>query len=106
MPRAKPGQRFGGRRKGTPNKATTEIRAIASQYTVEAVEELARIAFHSKSDFARIAAIKELLDRAHAKSVMPVQHSGETRITHEDALKQIGERIAELDAEEAKNKVH
>jgi hypothetical protein len=29
VPRAQPGERFGGREKGTPNKSTQDIRAIA-----------------------------------------------------------------------------
>ncbi len=34
------GQKSGGRRKGTPNKATAEIREHAQQYTVEAQARL------------------------------------------------------------------
>lgn len=73
MPRgAKPGQRFGGRAKGTPNKATADVRALAQQYTARVIEELARIALEGESDQARIAAGRELLDRGHGKSTQPI----------------------------------
>jgi hypothetical protein len=37
------GERFGGRKKGTPNKATAEIKAVAQQYGTEAIETLAEM---------------------------------------------------------------
>jgi hypothetical protein len=43
------------------------IRAAAAQYTVEALTELARIMREGKSEPARIAAAKELLDRAQSR---------------------------------------
>lgn len=61
------GRKTGGRKKGTPNKATADIKALAQVYTTEAVEELAVIMRGSDSDAARVAAIKELLDRGHGK---------------------------------------
>lgn len=73
MPRgAKPGQRLGGRVKGTPNKATADVRALAQQYTAQVIEELARILIEGESEQARIAAGKELLDRGHGKPTQPV----------------------------------
>lgn len=73
MPRgAKPGQRLGGRVKGTPNKATADVRAAAQQYTAEAIETLAAIMRKGTNEQARIAAAKELLDRGHGKSTQPV----------------------------------
>ena len=73
MPRgAKPGQRFGGRAKGTPNKVTADVRALAQQNTTQAIEELARIALEGESDQARIAAGRELLDHGHGKSTQPI----------------------------------
>ena len=45
MPRgAKPGERRGGRRRGTPNKATAEIKALASEHVPAIVKELVRLA--------------------------------------------------------------
>jgi hypothetical protein len=58
------GKREGaGRKLGSRNKATAEIRDLARTYSSVAVIELARLATAAKSETARIAAIKELLDR-------------------------------------------
>lgn len=62
------GVRLGGRQKGTPNKATADVKAVASQYTEEAVQTLAKIMRDSDSDAAKVAAVKEILDRAHGKA--------------------------------------
>ena len=67
------GQKTGGRTKGTPNQSTREIRAIAQAHTAEAVEVLVNVMRESKSDAARIAAAKELLDRGHGRSTQAVQ---------------------------------
>ncbi len=67
------GLKTGGRRKGTPNKATAEIRGHAQQYTTEALEGLAQIARTSDSDAAKVAAWKAILDRGHGR---PAQELG------------------------------
>jgi len=66
------GVRIGGRQKGTPNKATADIKAVAQQYTAEAVNALAVIMRTSESDAAKVSAIKELLDRGHGKAAQTV----------------------------------
>lgn len=66
------GTRIGGRQKGTPNKATADIKAVAQEYTAEAVEALATIMRNSDSDAAKVAAIKEILDRGHGKAKQTV----------------------------------
>jgi len=62
------GIKTGGRQKGTPNKATADVKQAAQQYTAEAIEALATIMRDSDSDAAKVAAIKEILDRGHGKS--------------------------------------
>ena len=62
-----------GRKKGTPNKVTAEIKEIARQYGPEAIAELARLATKAESEAARVAAIKELLDRGYGRAVQPIQ---------------------------------
>jgi hypothetical protein len=66
-----------GRPPGTPNKITADVRALAQVYGPAAIKELARIATKSESDSARVAAVKELLDRAYGKSMQPVQNLDE-----------------------------
>ena len=73
MPRgSKPGERRGGRQKGTPNKATADIRALAQKYGDFAIKELARIAEKGENEATRVAALKELLDRGYGKARQPL----------------------------------
>ncbi len=67
------GRKTGGRRKGTPNRATAEIREHAQHYTVEALEGLAQIARTSDSDAAKVAAWKAILDRGHGGPAQAVR---------------------------------
>ena len=75
------GRKTGGRRKGTPNRVTAEIREYAQQYTVEALEGLAQIARTSTSDAARVAAWNALLDRGHGKPIQGVDVGVAVEIT-------------------------
>lgn len=62
-----------GRPIGAHNKVTADIAVLARSHVPAAVTELARIFAHSVSDTARVAAIKEILDRAYGKSVQAIQ---------------------------------
>lgn len=66
------GHKTGGRKAGTPNKSTRELRELVQPYAPEAVKELARLALNAESEQARVAAIRELLDRGYGKSAQPV----------------------------------
>jgi hypothetical protein len=74
MPAGRPAglPKTGGRRKGVPNKATAEIRALAQQNASAAMAELVRLATKAKSEQTRVAAIKEILDRAYGKATQPI----------------------------------
>jgi hypothetical protein len=62
------GTRIGGRQKGTLNKATADVKVAASAYTASAISTLASIMQDpEEASPARVAAAKELLDRAHGK---------------------------------------
>lgn len=73
----------GGSRKGVPNKATADVRAIAQEYTGKAIAALARLAGlvegieGAESDQAQVSAIKELLDRGHGKASQALELTGE-----------------------------
>lgn len=57
-----------------PNKITREIKEIAHQYAPGALKELARIATQGESEAAaRVAARREILDRAYGKAMQPIQ---------------------------------
>lgn len=62
------GRKTGGRRKGTPNRATASLRDIAQQYTVESVEALVNVLRREDAPaIAVVAAANALLDRGHGK---------------------------------------
>lgn len=68
-----------GRPKGATNKATRELKEIAQGYAPAALKELARLSVKAESEQARVAAIKELLDRAYGKApqaVIPQNEDG------------------------------
>lgn len=72
----KPGTpKTGGRKAGTPNRATQEIKAVAREYGPAAVKELAKLAGlvgegegKAESEQARIAALNGVLDRGYGKA--------------------------------------
>jgi len=59
----------GGRKAGTPNRVTAEVRTLAQQHGADAIGTLAEImADTTRNENARIAAARELLDRGYGKS--------------------------------------
>jgi len=71
-----PRKKFGGRKKGTPNKATADVKALAGNYAVAAMDELARLSVGADSEQARVSACKEILDRAFGKTPQAMELSG------------------------------
>ena len=49
-------------------KVLGEVQELARQYAPSAIAELARLALKAKSETARIAAIRELLDRGYGRA--------------------------------------
>lgn len=70
------GRKTGGRKKGSLNKATADVKLAAQKYTPAALKTLADIMKASESDPARVAAAKELLDRGHGKSPQALTGEG------------------------------
>jgi len=64
MARFKPGQ--SGNPGGRP-KVLAEVQEVARQHMPAAMSELARLALKAKNETTRVAAIRELLDRAYGK---------------------------------------
>jgi hypothetical protein len=67
------GKKFGGRRKGTPNKSTAEIRAFAQQYGPEAIGKLVNLMRQSDDYRVQLVAAKELLDRGYGRPTEMVE---------------------------------
>ena len=79
-----------GRPKGVPNKLTKTVRELASTFSPNAIGVLVRIMADTNAPAAsRIAAAKELLDRAHGRP----SASAEIKTKRGAALAEMGERI-------------
>lgn len=76
---ARPGA---GRKKGVPNKATAEIKAIAQPYSADAIKALAQIMKRGESETARVSAANALLDRAWGKPSQTVSGPDGGAIKH------------------------
>lgn len=62
------GRKTGGRVKGTPNKATAEVKAYAQKYSTAAIDMLVQIMLSEAADAkARVMAANAVLDRGHGK---------------------------------------
>lgn len=83
----KPRGRAGGRKPGSLNKATKDIKALAQQYAPDTMRELHRIAMESESDQARVAAIKEIHDRGYGRPKQEVEMNA--HVSHESVLDKV-----------------
>jgi hypothetical protein len=74
------GVRIGGRQKGTPNKATADVKALAREHGADAIKRLAHLMQKAESEQAQVAACKELLDRAYGKPAQAIVGDDEAPI--------------------------
>lgn len=68
MPFAPGHAKAGGRKKGVPNKATAELKAIAQSHAPEAIETLLVLMRRTDNPATQLGAVKELLDRGYGKA--------------------------------------
>ena len=61
----------GGRKRGVPNKATAEIKALAQEHGPKMIKKLVALT-GSKDERTQIAAIRELLDRGYGRAAQAV----------------------------------
>lgn len=97
---AEGGKREGaGRPKGSRNKVTADIKEIAQSFGQEAITHLVEIARDGDSPpAARVAAVKEILDRGYGKAKQQLEHSG--HVSHSDLSdEELERRIAQLSQE-------
>jgi hypothetical protein len=66
--RGRPFQRGQSGNPGGRPKIVADVRDLARQHAPAAINELARLASSAKNETARVAAIKELLDRGYGRS--------------------------------------
>ena len=63
-----------GRPPGQPNRATRELKALAQQYTAEAIEALAEVMRDKAAPaMVRVKAAEALLDRGHGKPTQQIE---------------------------------
>ena len=66
------GIKTGGRQKGTPNKNTADLKALASKHGPAALKAIRALAETAEAEQVRLSAWRELLDRGYGK---PPQYS-------------------------------
>ncbi len=74
------GSKTGGRRKGTPNKVTAEVKAAFRKHRDELVEALLALT-KSDDERVRLGAIKECLDRGWGKPAQSVSLDVAVQVT-------------------------
>src|SRR5690554_4664150 len=80
----KPGTpKTGGRKKGVPNKATADVKALAQKYAPSALQELARLSGEAESEQARVSGCREILDRAYGKAPQAIDGSVQLGVSEE-----------------------
>ena len=72
----------GGRRKGTPNKVSAAIREVALQHGPDAIQELVRLMKRAEKESVRIAACREILDRAYGRPRQTMEHEHTGEVAH------------------------
>ena len=91
-----------GRPKGARNKVTADVMAAAQVYTTEALKTLAYLMRNAEAEAARVAACREILDRAHGKPAQTV----DTTITDNRLVAAPLEKARDNDEWLARNRPH
>ena len=67
---SKPGERRGGRKRGTPNKVTVALKDVAREHTEAAINTLVSVMAGGEGipAAAQVNAAKEILDRGYGKA--------------------------------------
>ena len=94
-PRGQP--KTGGRKPGTLNKVSADIRELAGQHGPAVIAELARLATESDSEPVRVSAGRELLDRGYGKPAQNREPIDDHRADDEEVSDlEIARRVAYL----------
>lgn len=70
----------GGRTKGTPNKVSADIKALAQEHGPAAIATIISIMQTGENDGVRLAAAKELIDRGFGKAVQAIEADIEANV--------------------------
>jgi hypothetical protein len=89
MPRSKGRPKTGGRTKGSLNKVTHDVRALAEVHSPSAVATLAEIMHDRQAPpAARAMAANMLLDRAHGKAPQAIMPGPTAPVVNQELLRQ------------------
>lgn len=74
---SQPGERRGGRKKGTPNRSSADLRALIDTHAAPAtlIAALADLAAHAELEQTRLHAINALLDRRFGRPSQELRHA-------------------------------
>ncbi len=97
------GTKTGGRQKGTPNKATAEVRVLAQEYGPDALQELHRLSQEGASEAARVSACNAILERAYGRS--PAGVPIEIDIPKTDTAKDVSKAVSAIIQTTAEGKI-
>lgn len=78
-----------GRKPGQLNKTTAEVKALAQKHGPDAIKTLATLAKTADSDAAKIAACRELLDRAYGKASQVIAGDPDNPVTWQEVRRTI-----------------
>ena len=95
------GRQFKKGESGNPGgrpKVIADLRALARAHAPDAIKELARLAIKAKSEAARVAAIRELLDRGYGKTVQTLAAENEDDLSNKTAEELRKEVLADFAA--------
>jgi hypothetical protein len=84
-----------GRPKGVPNKVTRDIKEICRGHGPSVIEGLLRLSKEADSDAAKIAASKEILDRAYGKATQMVGGDQDNPIRAKIAIEFVKAKLLE-----------
>lgn len=83
-----------GRKPGSPNKVTADVRAAASEHGPYAIQVLVEIMTNENApEAARIAAANAVLDRACGKPSQGVSLNADVHMSHDERVARMYEEI-------------
>ena len=89
----------GGRKCGTPNKVTHDIKVLAQGYGPDAIKRLYHLALNADSESVQVSACRELIDRGYGKPLAEIAHTGKDdspKLTENISMLELARRSAFL----------
>lgn len=97
--RKKGTRKTGGRKAGTPNKVTHDIKVLAQGYGPDAIKRLYHLALNADSESVQVSACRELIDRGYGKPLAQIARTGKDdspKLTENFSMLELARRTAFL----------